>query len=252
MRLFSGAVSTACFVIFEGLYCYDQRFPQQVRGRPARPCKERGFESKWQLSAYWWEGGEGRCCADIMKLKEMSHSAVCNYFINVCVQGNQHDKITSTPLSLSYTTWLHLACGSAPWTLPQLSIVHMDSREVYDVYLLCFYNWELGRIYSKSAVALLSSRLVLCNRPLLSVFLSDVAEELRLPAASRRSDIRPAAGEGHAVCRGRHAALLRHPCDGSVGWDDYRVSNRDVSVKVGKAGHSSCRREPLHHDGHVV
>lgn len=62
VRLFSGAVSTACFVIFEGLYCYDQRFPQQVRGRPVRPYKERGFESKWQLSAYWWEGGEGRCC----------------------------------------------------------------------------------------------------------------------------------------------------------------------------------------------
>lgn len=49
VRLFSGAVSTACFVIFEGLYCYDQRFPQQVRGRPVRPCKEHGFESKWQL-----------------------------------------------------------------------------------------------------------------------------------------------------------------------------------------------------------
>lgn len=59
VRLFSGAVSTACFVIFEGLYCYDQRFPQQVRGRPVRRYKERGFESKWQLSAYWWEGGRG-------------------------------------------------------------------------------------------------------------------------------------------------------------------------------------------------
>lgn len=54
---------------------------------------------------------------------------------------------------------------------------------------------------------------------------SDVAEELRLPAASRRSHIRPAAGESHAVRRGRHAALLRHPGDGNTGRDDYRVSN---------------------------
>lgn len=58
--------------------------------------------------------------------------------------------------------------------------------------------------------------------------LSDVAEELRLPAASRRPHVRPAAGESHAVRRGRHAALLRHPCDGNTGRDDYRVSHYRV------------------------
>lgn len=57
--------------------------------------------------------------------------------------------------------------------------------------------------------------------------LSDVAEELRLPAASRRPHVRPAAGEGHAVGRGRHAALLRHSCDGNPGPDDHRVSQCD-------------------------
>lgn len=52
----------------------------------------------------------------------------------------------------------------------------------------------------------------------------DVAEELRLPAASWRQDVGPAAGEGHAVRRGGHAAFLRDPGDGSPGWNDHRVS----------------------------
>lgn len=67
------------------------------------------------------------------------------------------------------------------------------------------------------------------NQPVLyRPSLSDVAEELRLPAASRRPHVRPAAGESHAVRRGRHAALLRHPCDGNTGRDDYRVSHYRV------------------------
>jgi len=54
--------------------------------------------------------------------------------------------------------------------------------------------------------------------------LSDLAEDLRLPAASRRAHLRPAAGEGPAVGRGRHAALLRHPGDGGPGPDHRGVS----------------------------
>lgn len=57
---------------------------------------------------------------------------------------------------------------------------------------------------------------------------SDVAEELRLPAAARRPHVRPTAGEGHAVGRGRHAALLRHPGDGDTGRDDDRVSRHNT------------------------
>lgn len=56
--------------------------------------------------------------------------------------------------------------------------------------------------------------------------LSDVVEELRLPTASWRPYVRPAAGKSHAVCCGRHAALLRHSCDRNTGRDDHRVSHQ--------------------------
>lgn len=64
---------------------------------------------------------------------------------------------------------------------------------------------------------------------------SDVAEELRLPAAARCPHVRPAAGEGHALGRGRHAAFLRHPGDGDSGRDDDRVSRRDIQEQVATA-----------------
>lgn len=67
---------------------------------------------------------------------------------------------------------------------------------------------------------------------LLLFSLSDVAEELRLPAASRRPYVGPAAGESHAVRRGRHAALLRHSCDGNTGRDDHRVSCFELSADI--------------------
>lgn len=66
---------------------------------------------------------------------------------------------------------------------------------------------------------------------------SDVAEDLRLPAAARRPHVRPAAGEGHAVGRGRHAAFLRHPGDGDTGRDHDRVSRRNARDS-GESSHS--------------
>lgn len=55
---------------------------------------------------------------------------------------------------------------------------------------------------------------------------ADVAEELRLPTASGHPNVRPATGEGHAVGRRRHAALLRDSRDGDPGREDDRVSHR--------------------------
>lgn len=79
--------------------------------------------------------------------------------------------------------------------------------------------------------------LLLCSDDVVLYFLllfslTDVAEELRLPAASRRPHVGPAAGESHAVRRGRHAALLRHSCHGNTGRDDHRVSSADISPDV--------------------
>lgn len=82
---------------------------------------------------------------------------------------------------------------------------------------------------------------------------SDMAEELRLPAAARCPHVRPAAGEGHALGRGRHAAFLRHPSDGDTGRDDNRVSRRDTRDS-GESSHSDtvCGVQCRWYFGHLV
>lgn len=110
-----------------------------------------------------------------------------------------------------------------------VSLLALLTYRVHFVLACCNLNW--------STLATLLEWWILCcsdhNQHLFLFRLSDVAEELRLPAASRRPHVRPAAGESHAVRRGRHAALLRHSCDGNTGRDDYRVSHHeDVCVCV--------------------